>query len=251
MPIIQSVQRALQILDLYDEATPELKITEISNRLGLHKSTLHALLKTLQEQGYIDQNAENGKYRLGLKLVERGTLVVNSIDLRGRANPFLAALSRRTGKTTHLGILDGRDGVYFDKIEGRGELIAYSRIGRRLPVHCTAIGKSLLAWRPLEEVRNLLMDHSFSAETENTISGLDAFLAELGKVRAQGFALDEEELRNGVLCVAAPIFDHAGHVAAAASLSTLTLDTTRRQFDALIPEVRDCARAISEAIGRG
>ena len=105
MPIIQSVQRALQILELsFDEHKTELRISEISIATGLHKSTLHSLLKTLQAAGYIDQNAENGRYRLGLKLIERGSLVVNSIDMRKRANPMLVELSRETGQTAHLGV---------------------------------------------------------------------------------------------------------------------------------------------------
>ena len=108
MPIIQSVERALQILDLFNEQATELKITDISKLMGLSKSTLHSLLKTLQLHGYIDQNPENGKYRLGMKLVERGHFVVGSIDIRQKAKGWLTELSLRTGQTTHLGILDGR-----------------------------------------------------------------------------------------------------------------------------------------------
>ncbi len=110
MPIIQSVERALQILDLFNEQATELKITDISKLMGLSKSTLHSLLKTLQLHGYIDQNLENGKYRLGMKLVERGHFVVGSIDIRQKAKGWLTELSRQTGQTTHLGILDGREG---------------------------------------------------------------------------------------------------------------------------------------------
>lgn len=104
MPIIQSVERALQILDLFNEQATELKITDISKLMGLSKSTLHSLLKTLQLHGYIDQNPENGKYRLGMKLVERGHFVVGSIDIRQKAKGWLTELSQRTGQTTHLGI---------------------------------------------------------------------------------------------------------------------------------------------------
>lgn len=156
MPIIQSVERALQILDLFNEQATELKITDISKLMGLSKSTLHSLLKTLQLHGYIDQNPENGKYRLGMKLVERGHFVVGSMDIRQKAKSWLTALSRDTGQTTHLGILDGREGVYIEKIEGKLAAIAYSRIGRRLPVHATAIGKVLIAWLDDAELNPLL-----------------------------------------------------------------------------------------------
>lgn len=146
MPIIQSVERALTILDLFNEQATELKITDISKQMGLSKSTLHSLLKTLQLHGYIDQNPENDKYRLGMKLVERGHFVVGTMDIRQKAKSWLTDLSQRTGQTTHLGILDGHEGVYIEKIEGRLAAIAYSRIGRRLPIHATAIGKVLIAW---------------------------------------------------------------------------------------------------------
>ncbi|MGG1600121.1 IclR family transcriptional regulator, partial [Paenibacillus naphthalenovorans] len=102
MPIIQSVERALRILDLFDEYHKELKITEISSRMDLHKSTVHSLLKTLQEYHYIEQNPDNGKYRLGMKLLERSSRLVQSLDIRQAANPFLQKLSKTTGQTAHL-----------------------------------------------------------------------------------------------------------------------------------------------------
>jgi DNA-binding IclR family transcriptional regulator len=165
MPIIQSVERALQILDLFNEQATELKITDISKLMGLSKSTLHSLLKTLQLHGYIDQNPENGKYRLGMKLVERGHFVVGSIDIRQKAKGWLTELSQRTGQTTHLGILDGREGVYIEKIEGKLAAIAYSRIGRRLPVHATAIGKVLIAWLGEAELNALLEGYQYTTFT--------------------------------------------------------------------------------------
>ena len=133
MPIIQSVERALTILDLFNEQATELKITDISKQMGLSKSTLHSLLKTLQLHGYIDQNPENDKYRLGMKLVERGHFVVGTMDIRQKAKSWLTDLSQRTGQTTHLGILDGHEGVYIEKIEGRLAAIARSeerRVGK-------------------------------------------------------------------------------------------------------------------------
>src|SRR4051812_48942171 len=109
MPIIQSVERALQILDLFDEQTSELKITEISKRINLHKSTVHSLLKTLQAHRYIEQDVESGKYRLGMKLFERGNLLLQSMDIRSVARKYLLDLSVETGQTTHLVILDGHE----------------------------------------------------------------------------------------------------------------------------------------------
>ncbi|WP_321503141.1 IclR family transcriptional regulator [Breoghania sp.] len=249
MPIIQSVQRALQILELFDEHKTELRISEISTATGLHKSTLHSLLKTLQAAGYIDQNAENGRYRLGLKLIERGSLVVNSIDLRKRANPMLVDLSRETGQTAHLGILEGCHGVYIDKVEGPGVLIAYSRIGRQLPIHCTAIGKSLLSGMDRNKVRELLKDYVFEPFTERTIVTMEAFVAELDKVAQEGAACDDEEHTMGVRCVGAPVFDHTGKVVAAVSISTLTSVTPAAETKIYTDAVRKTAATISKALG--
>src|SRR5437763_708089 len=105
MPIIQSVERALQILDLFDEYSTELKITEISARMDLNKSTIHSLLKTLQKHGYIQQDAENGKYKLGLKLYERGNLAVKNTDIREVSRKYLVEISMQTGHTIHLVIM--------------------------------------------------------------------------------------------------------------------------------------------------
>ncbi|PTW58970.1 IclR family transcriptional regulator [Breoghania corrubedonensis] len=249
MPIIQSVQRALQILELFDEHKTELRISEISIATGLHKSTLHSLLKTLQAAGYIDQNAENGRYRLGLKLIERGSLVVNSIDMRKRANPMLVELSRQTGQTAHLGILDGCNGVYIDKVEGPGMLIAYSRIGRQLPIHCTAIGKSLLSKTDRKDVAELLKDYVFEKYTPHTIGNMDDFIAELNRVAEEGVARDEEEHSFGVRCIGAPVFDHTGTVVAAISISTLTSTTSVEDIATYPAAVRKTAATISQALG--
>lgn len=222
MPIIQSVERALQILDLFNEQATELKITEISKQIGLSKSTLHSLLKTLQLHGYIDQNPENGKYRLGMKLVERGHFVVGTMDIRQKAKSWLTTLSQETGQTTHLGILDGNEGVYIEKIEGKQAAIAYSRIGRRLPVHATAIGKVLLAWLSEEECAAVLEGYVYQGFTSSTLTSRASLLAALQETRSNGYSMDNEENEPGVRCIAVPVWNHESRVIAALSLSTLT-----------------------------
>ncbi|WP_130833831.1 IclR family transcriptional regulator [[Erwinia] mediterraneensis] len=249
MPLIQSVERALQILDLFNDQAKELKITDISKQMGLSKSTLHSLLKTLQLHGYIDQNPENGKYRLGLKLVERGHFVVGSIDIRQTAKGWLTELSQRTGQTTHLGILDGREGVYIEKIEGKLAAIAYSRIGRRLPVHATAIGKVLIAWLSASELDALLEGYHYTAFTAATLTSRPALQAALTQTRAQGYALDSEENEQGVRCVAVPVWNHESRVVAALSLSTLT---SRVDDDALTQyrlQLQEAGLQLSRALG--
>lgn len=221
MPIIQAVDRALWILDLFDENENEIKITDISNRMGLHKSTVHSLLKTLHTRGYIDQNPENGKYKLGMKLFERGNVVIHGLDIRKIAKTHLVDLSTKTGQTTHLGILNGKEGVYIDKVEGPKAVILYSRIGKRIPIHCSAIGKCLVAFKDKEELRKLLQGYVYNVQTSKTITNEEDFLVELELISKRGYAIDNQENEPGVCCIAVPIHDHTGQVIAAVSMSTL------------------------------
>ena len=249
MPIIQSVERALQILDLFNDQATELKITEISQQMGLSKSTLHSLLKTLQLHGYIDQNPDNGKYCLGMKLVERGHFVVGTMDIRQKAKSWLTTLSQETGQTTHLGILDGNEGVYIEKIEGKQAAIAYSRIGRRLPVHATAIGKVLMAWLGDEELNALLDGYSFTRFTPATLTDRAALLAALAQTRHNRYALDNEENEPGVRCIAVPVWNHESRVIAALSLSTLTSRVNDEQLAACRQKLVAAGLGLSKTLG--
>lgn len=249
MPIIQSLDRALQILDLFDEYTTELKMTEISARMGLHKSTVHSLLRTLQLHGYIDQDEETGKYKLGLKMLEKGQLVLKRMDIRTVARKHFEALSARTGQTVHLVIRDGKEGVYIDKVEGEKAAIRYSRIGRRVPLHSSAVGKVLLAFGKREETEALLRDYAFTAQTPATIRDKETLLRELERVREQGYAVDNQENEPGVRCGATPIRDHTGAVAAAMSISTLTSAVDDELFRRYLLLLQEEGKNISRLLG--
>lgn len=251
MPIIQAVERALKILDLFDEHETELKITDISERMGLHKSTVHSLLKTLQVHGYIDQNAENGKYKLGMKLFERGNFVLQGLDIRQIAKKYLLDLSSITGQTTHLVLLDGKEGVYIDKVEGPQAVILYSRIGRRIPVHSSAVGKALVAFSREDEIQRILKDYIYVTHTDRTIRSEQEFLDELANVRKVGHAMDTEENEPGVRCVAVPIFDHKGQPAAAISLSTLISRVNDEKLQEYISMLKKAAGEMSAEMGYG
>ena len=251
MPIIQSVERALRILDLFDEHTTELKITEISERMDLHKSTVHSLLKTLQAQGYIRQNPENGKYELGLKLFERGNYVIQTLDVRQIARKYLQDLSLKTGQTTHLVIFDGEEGVYVDKVEGSMATILYSRIGRRIPLHCSAVGKALLAFRSQEEIKSILNGYTYTKQTENTITNENDLFEELANVRQQQYAVDNEENEPGVRCIAVPIRNYENKVIAAISLSTLIARIDDKQLEEFVALLKQIGSELSEQMGYG
>ena len=249
MPIIQALDRALRMLDLFDEQTPELKLTDISARMNLHKSTVHALLKTLQLHGYIEQDDQSGKYRLGLRFLEKGQLLLQNLDIRDVARPHLQALSDETGQTAHLIILDGREGVYIDKVEGAQAAIRYSRIGRRVPLHSSAGGKVLAAFQPPEALERILRHYSYARHTPNTIGSEEAFRRELERVRREGCAFDREENEPGVCCVSAPVFGHDGQLAAALSLSFMTARVDGEEARRLADRVKQTARKLSSRLG--
>lgn len=248
MPIIQSLDRALNILDLFDENHRELKITEISARLGLHKSTVHSLLKTLQLHRYIEQD-EHGQYRLGMRLLEKGQLLLQGFDIREIANGPLRELSAETGQSVHLVIRDGAQGVYIDKVEGTRAAIRYSRIGRRVPLHSSAVGKILAAFMPEAELERVLEDYEYSKHTPHTIGSGPAYREELRIVRETGVAYDREENEPGVRCAAAPVYDHAGHLAAAISISTMAATVGDEELASFARRLSATAERISSGLG--
>jgi IclR family KDG regulon transcriptional repressor len=251
MPIIQSVDRALQILDLFDEYNTELKITEISLRLNLHKSTTHSLLKTLQHHNYIKQNLQNGKYGLGLKLFERGSFVINSLDIREISKRYLIELSVQTGQTVNLVILDGKEGLYIDKIEGPSTTVLYSRVGGRVPIHTSAVGKVLVGFKTGDEIEKILAGYVFKKQTNYTILYRAEFLSELEHVRRQGYAVDNQENEPGICCIAVPIRDHTKRVVAAISLSaTVTkIKDDKDFFEKVVQKLKRGSDEISNQLG--
>lgn len=251
MPIIQSVDRALKILDLFDEHNTELKITEISERMMLHKSTVHSLLKTLKKHHYIEQDLENSKYKLGLKLFERGNFVMHSLDIRTLAKEYLNSLSQKTDLTVHLVILDGKEGVYIDKVESSSATVLYSRIGRRIPIHCSAVGKALVANKSNSELEKLLEEYQYIKRTENTLTNKEDFLRELETIRETGYAIDNQENEPGVYCIALPVRNYTGKVVASISISSPVMKINEEKMKGNIELLRVASNELSEKLGYG
>lgn len=249
MPIIQALDRALKIVDLFDDQNKELKISEVSTRMNLHKSTVHSLLKTLQMNGYIAQDEQTGKYRLGMRFVEKGQLLLNNLDIRDVARVHLRGLSTATGQTTHLVMIEGKEGIYIDKVEGEKAAIRYSRIGRRVPLHTSAAGKVLAAFRSTDERAQMMTGYEFEKRTERTINSIDAYMKELEQVKRQGFAIDNEENEPGVRCAAAPIFNHNAQVIVAMSISTMVAHVDEQELFRLIELLQQETSEISRQLG--
>lgn len=220
MPIIQSVSRALAILELFDETNRELSIKEISLKLNLNKSTVHSLLSTLKEQGYISQNNETNEYSLGWKLYERGYLIVSQMDIRNVARAHLEKLNNETNQTVHLVTLLGKEAIYIDKITGNSSLVIYSRVGKRVPLHSSGVGKVLAAFLNEAQLNSVMDGYVFEKRTENTLVSHEKFLEEIKAVKKNGYAIDYEENEPGIICIAMPVYDYSGEVIAAVSIST-------------------------------
>ncbi|HET7874685.1 MAG TPA: IclR family transcriptional regulator [Methylomirabilota bacterium] len=239
---------ALALLETFSAERPELGVTELSRALGLGKSTVYRLLVSLAARGYVSKNVQTDCYRLGLKPFEVGSLAVGQLTVREAVAPYLQRLQAASRETVHLGVLDEWEVVYIDKIESRQTLQMYSRIGRRAPIHCTALGKVLLAFQAEEEVERLLR-RRLRAYTALTLTDPVKLRHELDRIRITGFAVDNEEFEVGLKCVAAPVRDHTGGVVASLGIASPAVRLPAERVAAAAELVRETALAASAALG--
>lgn len=233
--------------DIASASDGRKSLTQIANHLNVSKSTAHRYLTTLEGLGVV-QRDERETYRLGLRLVELAGAVLADHDLRREAEPELEALAQSTKETAHLAVPSGNEVFYLAKVDSPHAIRMFSRIGSRMPMHCTALGQSILAHLPEERVREVLSE-GLPRRTPNTITDPVALRANLELVRQRGFAIDEEENEAGVRCVGAPVFDLAGAVVGAISISGPTMRITPEVALAIAPAVMQAARAVSLRLG--
>lgn len=246
---IQSVARALSIVDILAEARAELALNEIAVRLSLPKSTVHGLISTLKDFGYIEQSVFTGKYRLGMRIFEVGHIVAQGWEVRTVAAPYITQLLEELGETVHLVVLDKLEVLYIDKRETSRSLRIASQVGMRLPAHCTGVGKVLMAHLSPVERCELINKKGLPRFTKNTLTDAGSLEDELAKVRKQGFAIDNEEIMDGLRCVAAPIRDQTGRVISAISLSGPVSRMKGEQLENAIKRVGETAGEISACLG--
>jgi IclR family transcriptional regulator, KDG regulon repressor len=246
---IQSVARALAILDTLAEARGELALHEIAERLALAKSTAHGLISTLRDFGYVEQNVFTAKYKLGLRLFEVGSVVALGWDVRSVAAPYIQRLVEEMRETVHLVILDKYEVLYIDKRETSESLRIASQVGMRLPAHCTGVGKVLMAHLTPEERREIIAVKGLPRYTRNTLTDADALEAELCRVREQGYSIDNQEIMDSLRCVAAPIRDQSGNVISAISLSGPVSRMQGQRFQTAVKLVTKTAAEISASLG--
>ncbi len=236
---IKSIEKALDLLEFLSIKEQETGITEISKKLNLGLSTVHRILSTLKSRGYVIQNQQTTKYRLGIKLFELGCAVQSTRRLVEITKPYLKQLSQSTNETANLAILEGKEVIYLDTIESTEILRTEIMAGTRTPAHCTALGKVLLSFISNREFESLYKsDEPLSSLTSKSISSLEELKKHLKKVKEQGYAIDREEYKIGVNCIGVPIFGRNGEAIAAISItgpaSRFTIDEMEKVKDILI-----------------
>jgi DNA-binding IclR family transcriptional regulator len=201
---IRAVERALDVLMCFTNQTPELTMTQISDLIGINKSTVHRLLATLEGKRFVERDAATGVYKLGIRLLQMAFLTMEHNDLRRLAAPYLHNLCNQFRENVNLSILDGADVVYVDAIESTQRVKLAAAPGQRLPAFCTASGKAILAFLPEENVKHIL-ERGMPGYTQNTLTSPEVFFEDIRHVRERGIAIAEGEFEVGINAIAAPI----------------------------------------------
>jgi DNA-binding IclR family transcriptional regulator len=246
---VQVLDRAFAILDVLASGRQDASLGELAETLALNKSTVHRLLMILEGYRAVQRDPQTGRYQLGLRLFELGSLAVGNFNIRDRARPHLERIVYEVDETVHLCVLDAGEVLYIDKIEPGRSVRMASRVGRRNPAHCTAVGKAMLACLPEREVDDLLRRHGLQRMTANTIVTPAELKSELARVRQRGYSIDNEEVEDGVRCVGAAVIDHSGRPTAAISLSAPAFRLPPDKLVVVASSVCRAARLLSEESG--
>jgi len=242
---IKVLEKAFRILDLYSETTYELTATEIAERVRFNKTSVFRIITNLEEAGFLEKDPATLKYRLGLKIFFMGSLVKPFTDLKRVAKPWLKKLNTLCGETVHLAALQDGEALYLDKIESSRTIrVAASRVGQKLPAHCSGVGKVLLANIPPDETEAIVAEKGLKRFTDKTITTWERLSEELSRVRKQGYAFDNEEIEEELKCVAAPIFVNKQVVAAISA--SVPKERFNRSKDELTDLVIATAKHISD-----
>lgn len=245
---LSSVANAMRILKAFSDDEFEIGISELAKRLGLAKSTAHRLASTLVGERLLERNAHDGTYRLGLLLFELGSLVRRKMDVSTEARPLLKALMEKTGETVHLGVLDDQSVLYVNRIESRRAIRMGFGLGIRAPLHCTALGKALIAFQSAPFI-DAVLANGLPRRTANTITSPQAFRQELTAVRARGYAIEDEEIEVGLRSIATVVRNDAGEVIAAIGIAGPAHRMTKKVLLSYARDLMAATDAVSQRLG--
>ncbi len=245
---LKSLTKVMRVLDCFSSVNRSLSLTEICRMTGLPKTTTHRLLVSMRDASLLDQEDSRDPYRLGMKLFELGNTVLSNMDLHREARPFIDALTRQGGQAVHLAVFDGFRAIVIHRADASPEKSLSPATIEQAPVHCTSVGKAILAFQP-EHVVQRIIDAGLTKFTESTITDPDALRSALEEIRQRGFALDEGEHQPGLRCIGAPIRDKSGRVAAGVSITGPAWRLPVAEVDGLAKLVIHHAKGISAALG--
>ncbi len=246
---VPSVHRAFRLLEILSDSLGGLGVSELARRTGWPKSSIHNILVTLAQDGFVAQDPESGRYRMTVKLFSISGSVVERIDIRVIAHPFLVELAEATGETVNLGIMDGAQAIYVDAITGPSAIRANTWPGKRLPIHRTALGKALVAELPDDQLVAIVKETGLKRSTPNTHTKLRDLKLDLERIRRLGYAVDDEEDQIGMRCVGVAIRDYRGLATAAISVTGLARRLPMERIPGIAKTVMVTANRISEQLG--
>lgn len=245
---VRVADRIFDILETLAASSSPMALSEIAKATGMSKSTVHRLLGSMCARRYVEKNGES-LYSIGYKLIETVSFHINQLELLTEAKPFLGNIMRDLDLTAHLGILDGCDVIYLEKMDIYPNTRLYTQVGYRSPAFCSSIGKCLLACLSGDELEDTLYHCDFKKYTPNTITDIREFRRYLKVIRRQGWAMDNEEYQIGHRCVGAPVFDYRGSPVAAISASGSISQLSDDKLDLVIQEVKQAAENLSRRMG--
>ncbi len=245
---IKSVSKTLEVLEQFIDSNQEKGIHELSASTGIPVSTMQRLVNTLEARGYLMQNPRSFKYRLGLTLYHLYKSYFHTFHWVDQARQHMEALVQKHGETVNLGCLEGRNIAFLAKIDSPHVLRPSYSIGARYPAYCSSLGKCLLAYQPEETVKVIYSSEELVALTNKTITSISELLTELKKVRRLGYALDDEESREGLRCLAVPVKNSEGNVAAALSITAPTTRMPMERLHIIKDDILETASSISTLV---
>jgi IclR family transcriptional regulator, KDG regulon repressor len=246
---IKSIKRSIRILNCFTLHKKELGITELSKILNLHKSSIHRILVTLEDENILVKNQISKKYQLGMKLFELGHIVKEQIEINNIAFPIMKELAEKTEESIDLNILLDDQRVSIEKIDSHHDLRQTIQLGKTLPLYCGGSGKAILAFLPNSEIERIIGKSDLIPLGPNTITGPLALKDHLKEIRKKGYAISFEERILGSTSIAAPILDYKGNAIASISISGPISRFTNEKIPKFIAQVKEAAREISKGFG--
>ncbi len=245
---VPALERGLAVLEIVAKSRNGLTFSQIARCLDFPKSSIHSLLLTFVREGYLHRSETSGRYTCGMKLIRIADDAMEGIAYRQKTVPLLRQLMESTRLTAHMAILERNEATVIAKVEAPGSHSVATWVGKRIDVHCTSLGKCLIAYLSPAEVERITSEHGLLRHNENTVVSLPELRRELARVRKLGYAVDDEEEELGMRCIGVPVFDKEGRVLAAISVSGTTEQIHEGNYEQIRERLLETARLISERL---